>query len=43
LTTTGVLGDGTLGSPEKGAETMRRAVERIVTFLESEGFRAADD
>jgi creatinine amidohydrolase len=42
LTTTGVLGDGTLGSSEKGAETMRRAVERIVTFLNSEGFGPAD-
>jgi creatinine amidohydrolase/Fe(II)-dependent formamide hydrolase-like protein len=42
LTTTGVLGDGTLGSAEKGAEAMRRAVERIVAFLNSEGFRPAD-
>jgi creatinine amidohydrolase len=42
LTPTGVLGDGTLGSAEKGAETMRRAVERIVTFLKSEGFGPAD-
>ena len=42
LTPTGVLGDGTLGSAEKGEETMRRAVERIVTFLKSEGFRPAD-
>jgi creatinine amidohydrolase len=40
LTATGVLGDGTLGSAEKGAETMRRAVERIVAFLESDAFRA---
>jgi creatinine amidohydrolase len=40
LTASGVLGDGTLGSAEKGAETMRRAVERIVAFLESDAFRA---
>jgi creatinine amidohydrolase len=40
LTATGVLGDGTLGSAEKGSETMRRAVERIVAFLESDAFRA---
>jgi creatinine amidohydrolase len=40
LTATGVLGDGTLGSAEKGAETMRRAIDRIVAFLESDAFRS---
>ena len=38
LTATGVLGDGTIGTPEKGAEVMRRAVDRIVAFLESDAF-----
>lgn len=40
LTETGVLGDGTLGTAEKGAETMRRAVDRVVAFLESDAFRS---
>lgn len=38
---TGVLGDGTLGTPEQGEEVMRRAVERAVAFLTSDQFRAA--
>jgi creatinine amidohydrolase len=42
LTETGVLGDGTLGSVEKGAETMRRAVDHVVAFLESDAFRPGD-
>ncbi|RIK43203.1 MAG: creatininase [Chloroflexi bacterium] len=37
---TGVLGDGTLGTAEKGAETMRRAIERAVAFINSDEFRA---
>jgi creatinine amidohydrolase len=43
LTATGVLGDGTLGSAEKGEATMRRAVARIVAFLESDAFRPAGE
>jgi creatinine amidohydrolase len=35
---TGVLGDGTLGTADKGEETMRRAVKRAVTFLNSDEF-----
>jgi creatinine amidohydrolase len=42
LTESGVLGDGTVGTAEKGAETMRRAVDRVVAFLESDAFRAKD-
>ena len=37
-TDTGVVGDGTLGTAEKGAETMRRAIERAVAFLQSDQF-----
>ncbi len=40
LTETGVLGDGTVGTAEKGAETVRRAVDRVVAFLESDAFRS---
>jgi creatinine amidohydrolase len=40
-TSTGVLGDATVGSAEKGAEVMRRAVERVVGFVTSNEFRAA--
>jgi creatinine amidohydrolase len=36
---TGVLGDGTLGTAEKGAEVMRRAVERAVAFITSGEFQ----
>lgn len=38
MTPTGVLGDGTLGTPEKGEETMRRATDRAVAFLTSKEF-----
>lgn len=38
-TPTGLLGDGTLGSAEKGAAVMQRAIDRVVAFLESEAFR----
>jgi len=40
LTTTGVLGDGTKGTPEKGAEVLRRATERVVAFIQSDAFRS---
>lgn len=39
-TATGVLGDATKGTAEKGAEVMRRAVERVVAFIQSDAFRA---
>ncbi len=39
-TETGVLGDATKGTAEKGAEVLRRAVERVVTFIRSDAFRA---
>jgi len=35
----GVLGDPTVGTAEKGAESMRRAVERAVAFLMSDEFK----
>lgn len=38
MSPTGVLGDGTLGTAEKGAETMRRAIDRAVAFLTSGEF-----
>ena len=37
-TDTGVVGDGTLGTEEKGAETMRRAVARTLEFIRSDEF-----
>lgn len=40
-TTTGVVGDGTLGTADKGAEVMRRAVDRAVAFITSEAFRSS--
>lgn len=43
LTSTGILGDATKGSADKGAETMRRAVQRTVDFLESDEFRVTED
>jgi creatinine amidohydrolase len=39
LTETGVLGDATKGNAEKGAETMRRAVQRTVDFINSDDFK----
>ena len=39
-TDTGVVGDGTLGSEEKGAETVRRAVARTLEFIRSDDFRS---
>ncbi|TVR76237.1 MAG: creatininase family protein [Sphaerobacteraceae bacterium] len=36
---TGVVGDGTTGNAEKGAETMRRAVQRTVDFIKSDDFK----
>ena len=39
-TATGVLGDATKGTAEKGAEVLRRAVERVVAFIQSDAFRA---
>lgn len=38
-TDTGILGDATLGTEAKGAETMNRAVARTLEFLRSEEFR----
>jgi creatinine amidohydrolase len=38
-TETGVLGDATKGTADKGAEVMRRAIERVVAFVLSESFR----
>lgn len=38
-TDTGVVGDGTLGTEEKGAETVRRAVERTLKYLRSDAFK----
>ncbi|MCM8750099.1 creatininase family protein [Thermomicrobiaceae bacterium CFH 74404] len=38
-TATGVLGDATKGTAEKGAEVMRRAVERVLAFIQSDAFR----
>ncbi|MEZ4521346.1 MAG: creatininase family protein [Thermomicrobiales bacterium] len=37
-TDTGVVGDGTLGTEEKGAETVRRAVARTLEFIRSDEF-----
>lgn len=37
-TDTGVVGDGTLGTEEKGAETVRRAVARTLEFIRSDQF-----
>lgn len=37
-TETGTLGDGTLGTAEKGAEAFKRAVDRLVGFVTSEAF-----
>ncbi len=37
-TDTGVVGDGTLGTAEKGEETMRRAVARTLEFIRSDEF-----
>jgi creatinine amidohydrolase/Fe(II)-dependent formamide hydrolase-like protein len=37
-TDTGVVGDGTLGTAEKGAETVRRAVARTLEFIRSDEF-----
>jgi creatinine amidohydrolase len=37
-TDTGVVGDGTFGTPEKGAETLRRAVARTLEFIRSAEF-----
>jgi len=34
----GVIGDATLGTAEKGAEVMNRAVERVLSFIRSEHF-----
>lgn len=39
-TTTGVVGDGTLGNEEKGAETVRRAVARTLEFIRSDEFKS---
>jgi creatinine amidohydrolase len=39
LTPTGVVGDGTKGTAEKGAETMKRAVARTVEFINSDNFK----
>lgn len=39
-TDTGIVGDGTLGTEAKGAETMNRAVARALEFIRSEEFRA---
>ncbi len=41
-TATGVLGDATMGAREKGAEVLRRAVERTVEFVTSEAFRSPE-
>lgn len=41
-TQTGLLGDATKGSAAKGAEVMRRAVERVVAFVTSDDFRAPE-
>lgn len=41
MSPTGVLGDGTLGTAEKGAETMRRAINRAVEFVTSDQFAAS--
>ena len=38
-TDTGTVGDGTGGTPEKGAETLRRVVDRLVAFVESDAFQ----
>ncbi len=40
LTSTGVLGDARCGSADKGAEVMRRAVERTVEFIRSDAFQS---
>jgi creatinine amidohydrolase len=37
-TDTGVVGDGTLGTAEKGAEVMQRATARALEFIRSEHF-----
>lgn len=40
MSSSGVLGDGTLGTPEKGEETMRRATERAIAFITGGQFTA---
>ena len=40
---TGVLGDATVGTAEKGEEVLRRAVERAVAFLTSGEFASPKD
>lgn len=41
VTDTGTVGDGTLGTPEKGAEAFQRAVARLVAFVQSAEFSSA--
>lgn len=38
-TDTGTVGDGAVGTTEKGAETFKRAVDRLVAFVESDAFQ----
>lgn len=39
VTDTGTVGDGTLGSTEKGAELFKRSVDRLVAFVNSADFK----
>jgi creatinine amidohydrolase len=40
MTDNGLLGDGTKGTAAKGAETLRRAADRIAEFVQGGEFRA---